>query len=1653
MVVNRDAGALRVLLQFVRVQDAGDQYAFRFEPQDYILPTAGGDSPSARFDWTKEVLADLQAVRLPGRDPAVVQRMGERLRRFVKDAGWAKHEQEIAQACSEHRPIFLTIRSSAAELYALPWELLTLKSGQFIGELDGLLLRFEWPESKSAQEQPKPRLEGGRILVAWSGNVPATEHIGAIAGACAAAFHPFNTSTDIVAHASIDRIVDTLAEAQQSGPPIAVLHLLCHGATAGSTFGLALDGERGSVVVNAAQLRQHLAPFAKMVRLVVLSACDSGNLGALGNQLGSIAQTLHRCGFQSVIASRFPLSVAGSIALTESFYGTLLHGPASIETAILAARKHLARREANLSHQHLDWASVQLYACHEDGDDTRPIVFRPFRGLEAFQPKHSRFFFGRDAELQEVLSDLEALRTNRKPQLLVVAGASGTGKSSLVLAGAVPALLKADPHLVFRSIRPGRDPIPNLQEALSAFSGKPGILVVDQFEEIFTQTADPAVREAFVGKLWRLASDTQLDLRILITLRIDFLGRCGELVLDRESGLRFDRVAVDPEHEVQVPQMNKAQLRAAIVQPARQAGLVLEAGLADRLLEDVGGEPGALPLLEDALEVLWQHRDGGRLTQAAYNQLGGESGDSKYDKGDKKSGVVGALRKRADDILAKLSPKDLELGQRLLVSLVAVADDTALDTRLRVSLDELKSTCTFSSDESDGFDRVLRQLVAARLLVQDDDEAHPRVEVAHEALIRNWPQLRAWLDEDRASLLAQRRILLDAQQWEEKQRDESRLYRGTALAQARQWQRTWESRRRRPSELTQRFLQCGEALEAQALHKQREAEESLAAERQQKVEAAQRLTQRTRIAAAVLGMLLLIAIAAGAVAAKKADDAKQSEAKALQAGEISHRQLLESYIDRGHQLLFTQNKPDDALLWFHRAYKEGSANPALPYLLKRALVPLEARRAVLIGHEHWVYTATFSPDGRRIVTASRDQTARVWDAQSGRQITELKGHTAWVYSAMYSRDGRRIVTNSEDTARVFDADNGRLLIVLKDQTQNVHSATFSPDGRRIVGTSEGHTMRVFDTDSGRPLALLKGHSEEVNSVAFSPDGRRIVTGSHDKTARVFDADSGRAITVLNGHAEAVNSVGFSPDGRRIVTTSDDLTARVFDADSGRVITVLKEETPSIQSASFSPDGRHIATAHSDNTAMIFDAETGQSSVEFEGHSSGVKSATYSPDGQSIVTTSGDSVVRVFDANSGGEPFAVFTDHERDVTSAVYSPDGHSIVTASEDGTARVFDIYKGRSLAELEGHTGIVHGATFSPDSRRIVTASADHTARVFEADSGRQLARLKVQIDEVKRATYSANGRRIVATSDHGNTELFDAERGLSIAVLKGHSATFSSDGRHIVTIGENHKAQAWDAENGHPQTVVEGGAGSGYSAPFSPDGRRILVDGEDYTELIFDAQSGHRLTELKGHINSINTAMFSRDGRCILTSSDDASACVWDAASGRQLALLRGHERGVSSATYGPDGRRIVTSSEDQTARVWDAQSWRPLVQLKGHTNVVWDAAFSPDGRRIVTASKDETARVWDADSGLVLAVFKGHTGSLKHATFSPDGRRIVTVSDDQTARVWDASPETRKPEQIAQLILCRGHARFEPEDSNVVIRFDLNPAACQAPPVQSQ
>ncbi|MCX4240567.1 nSTAND1 domain-containing NTPase [Paraliomyxa miuraensis] len=727
-----DAADLHLTLELARTHEPQDPYAFRFEPQTYTLRTDGGGREVLEIDWSEQLLGDLEALRRPDREPSVVQRVGDVLARFLERASWPSRASAISRTHDAGGRVLITIRSAAAELYALPWELLTLPGrGVHVGTLPRVLLRYERPETTTREASPSPRPEGGRILLAWSaaaGAVPAAAHDAALRRACAKGHPEGEAALEVLPHASVEGIVDALSRAQREGRPFAALHLLCHGGRKGKSFGLVLDGDDRPVTVAADTWRTMLSPRVGGLRLVVLAACEGGNAGEPGNHLGSVAQALHAVGLEAVVASRHPLSTKGSVTLTESLYEQLLVRHASLEDALMHGRARLA-----LDPTHLDWGAVQLYAREEDGFDTRPFVFRPYRGLLAFDAAHASFFHGREVERREIVRCLEGLEREGKPRLVVVAGASGTGKSSLVLAGAVPDILATrGDHWEHALVRPGSDPLAALDAALAARKdeSQPLLLVIDQFEEIFTHTADREVRLEYVRRLWSLVSD-DTGVRCILLLRVDFLGRCGELRLS-EHGPRLDSVAYDHVHRVFVAQMSQPQLEAAITLPAQQVGLRLPEGLAERIVSEVGVEPGALPLLQYTLDLMWQRRRGRELGVEVYEELGG---------------VIGSLERRADALVDALSDDELQLARLLLTQLVGLGEDDTGDTRRRVPIEQLWPDDPRQRPVAEA---VLRHFVDERLVVRDDrNRGGATAEIAHEALIRRWDRLREWLGSER----------------------------------------------------------------------------------------------------------------------------------------------------------------------------------------------------------------------------------------------------------------------------------------------------------------------------------------------------------------------------------------------------------------------------------------------------------------------------------------------------------------------------------------------------------------------------------------------------------------------------------------------------------------------------------------------------------------------------------------------------------------------------------------------------------------------------------------------------------------------------------------------------------------------------------------
>jgi WD40 repeat protein/tRNA A-37 threonylcarbamoyl transferase component Bud32 len=579
----------------------------------------------------------------------------------------------------------------------------------------------------------------------------------------------------------------------------------------------------------------------------------------------------------------------------------------------------------------------------------------------------------------------------------------------------------------------------------------------------------------------------------------------------------------------------------------------------------------------------------------------------------------------------------------------------------------------------------------------------------------------------------------------------------------------------------------------------------------------------------------------------------------------------------------------------------------------------------LKGHTFYVSSASFSPDGSRVVTGSYDTTAKVWDAQTGAELLTLRGHTDYVWSASFSPDGSRVLTSGNGIAKVWDAKNGAEVLTLKGHPGAVTSASFSPDGSRII-TGWDKTAKVWDAKTGAELLTLNGHTGRVTWASFSPDSSRVLTGSYDKMAKVWDAKTGAELLTLKGHTGELLSASFNTDGSRVVTGSWDRSAKVWDAKSGAEVLALKGHTQGVWSASFSPDGSRVVTASEDQTAKVWDAKSGADLLTLKGHAAKLTSASFSPDGSRVLTGSWDATAKVWEAHRGDAEVLTLEGHTEALYRASFNPDGSRIVTGSWDKTAKVWDAKSGAELLTLKGHTGVVTSASFSPDGSRVLTGSQDQTATVWDAKSGADVLTLK------------------------GHTEAIS-------------SGSFSPDGSRVVTGSYDKTAKVWDAKSGAEDLTLKGHTDAVYWASFSPDGSRIVTGSWDKTAKVWDAETGAEVLALEGHTGRVNSASFSPDGSRVLTGSYDKTAKVWDAKTGAEILTLKGHTGWVLSGSFSPDGSRVVTGSDDKTAKVWDAKSGADVLTLKGHTGAVAWASFSPEGSRIVTGSQDTTAKVWDA------------------------------------------------------------------------------------------
>ncbi|MGE5132603.1 MAG: hypothetical protein ACM32E_06790, partial [Gemmatimonadota bacterium] len=1181
-----------------------------------------------------------------------------------------------------------------------------------------------------------------------------------------------------------------------------------------------------------------------------------------------------------------------------------------------------------------------------------------YRGLASFQPEDAPWFFGRE-DITGQLAALAAAGTGSTGDAaaggsglpLAVVGPSGSGKSSLLRAGLIPRLRAGQAAAAGPAPAAGRQPAPRplalvtpsatpladlaAQVSPLTAAGAPArpageledllrrdpaglarlvpatpagglVVVVDQFEAVFTECRDEAERQAFITALGLLAAAGT----VVLALRADFYGHALRYPL-LASALQERQVVVRP--------MSQEQLRAAITGPARLARLDVEPGLVEVLLRDLAPgiagsppgaahEPGTLPLLSHALLATWEHSRAGRLTVADYQASGG---------------IRDAIARTAEAAYAGLAGDRQAIARRLFLRLVHVADD-APATRSTVPLTELRGPGTGPSAGE-----VLDRFVAERLITVDADTA----QLAHDTLLTAWPRLRAWIEAGRDDLRTGRRISDAARAWDAAGRDSAALLRGGQLAIARDWL-AGEASAGTPGTLAGEFVAAAVAQEKL----QQEAERH-------------RTRRLHRLVAALTALVLVtLGLAGYAFAEGRAATAARDSATAARDNASSREVAIEASQARGQRVGL-------AAQLSLAAYQIARTPEARASLLESSGTPAEARFTASAGV---VQAVALSPGHRLLAVAGADGTLRLWNvAVPGRPSPvgrALLGKSSQpLYAAAFSPDGRILAAAGAgrqvwlwDVSR--PARPARLGPPLTGPASTVYSVAFSPDGGVLAAGSADNTVRLWNVRAparARPLATLTGPAGYVQSVAFSPDGRLLAAGSADNTVRLWNVTSparpaalGRPLT---GPARLVYSVAFSPDGRLLAAGSEDHRVWLWRVGAGRATPAgtLTGATDWVNAVAFSPDGTKLAAGTSGDSAVVWDVASRAVTAVLP-HPQPVTSVAW--DGPArLVTGNADGAVRSWPLPSpillAGSP----------VNSVAFGPRGELVVGAAN---LELWDAATRTLVAATPAVTGAVAGAVaVAPGGRAAAAAYGDGTVRLWQV--GRALTPLGPPVrvtatGVAETVAFSPDGKLLATGGDDGTVRLYAASPGTPLRLLATlhdsvsyvFTVAFSPDGRTLAAASADNLTRLWNVTDpARPARLgppLGGLTSYAITAAFSPDGHTLAVGSADRSVHLWDVRRPGRLRPagppLTGPAGYVYSVAFSPDGRTLAAGVTDGTVWLWrvtDPARPALSATLTGPAGHVFSVAFGLGGTTVAAGSADGTVRLWDT---RPAVISRG-------------------------------------------------------------------------------------------------------------------------
>ncbi|GAA1569945.1 hypothetical protein GCM10009827_109680 [Dactylosporangium maewongense] len=1117
------------------------------------------------------------------------------------------------------------------------------------------------------------------------------------------------------------------------------------------------------------------------------------------------------------------------------------------------------------------WLAAWHRARHRPA--VRAAGYEPYRGLASFQPEDADWFFGRERLTTQLVDRVLALRAQGGGILMVV-GASGAGKSSLLRAGLVPTL----PDVVLTT--PAAQPLTELVTLL----GTGSTVVIDQFEELFTgDVPEPAQRELIAALA---ASDTV----VVLGLRADFYGpalRYAELLAAVQAG----QFTVGPMHE--------AEVRAAIVEPARKAGVAIEDELVELLVDERSHlQDGVLPLLSHALYATWRHAQGGPLTCAGYRAIGG---------------IRGAVAETAAEVHRTLDERQQRLARRLFLRLIHIGVDT-VDTRRQVAWPDLMAE--FSDDAVD-LENILDRFIATRLITADTET----LRISHDALLGAWPTLRTWLDTDRATLVVGQQLAVAATTWRRENADPAVLYQGTRLAAARAW--TAEH----PEELSDVVREFLDASTRQSRRRVRQARQLIAA-------------------------LTVLALVTMALAVFGLD--QRATANAARQAALDQRNQAVSRLVAGRADRLRSRDPSLAMQLSLAAYRISPTVEARSSLLDASAGPAVTR---LGGFTNAVQAVAVSPDHTLLAAGGVDGTVRLWRLATERPLgPPLADGGLAVFAVAISPDGRWLAAGGADKQiRLWNIiDPVHPVPVgspLTGPASTVYSLAFSPDGHVLAAGSADHAIWRWDMSDRQPLPTLTGPTDAVQSVAFSPDGHILAAGSADALVRLWRITDPTEVTPvgapLAGHSLKVYSVAFSPDGRTLASGSADDTVRLWDLSDPVHPTTRGDPftgpTSWVNAVAFSPDGATVAAGTSDKNVVMWNVTSGRRTATLP-HPAPVTALTFGADGHTLATGGTDAMVRLWSL-----PGPMLIGSTDNVFNVSFTADSGELAVASRDRTVRLWDVHDpqrpaalGPPLTSPPGHPAFAGTAVIRPDGRLLAVGTRTGEVQLWDVSRPAEpvlAAVLTGPTKLVETAAFSPDGTMLATGGDDSQVHLWnvrDPNRPVPLGTINDtggliFALAFRLGGTILAVATSDNTARLWDlTDPTDPHQLggpLNGFAGYVYGVAFSPDGLTLAVGSADRTVRLWNVADPRRPaplgTPLTGPTSNVFWVTFNPDGHTLAAASTDGTVWLWnvtDRSRPTVFAVLTRANDSTYTVAFSPDGRTLAAGGADPETRLWD-------------------------------------------------------------------------------------------------------------------------------------